>query len=81
LKYWLGRSTVEITAVAGEAQITVQDFLQLQVGDVLPLERRVGQDMDLYIDDRLKFKVQAGTLGRYLAVQIVSLVEEGDADV
>ncbi|MBC7106566.1 MAG: FliM/FliN family flagellar motor switch protein, partial [Firmicutes bacterium] len=39
------------------------------------------QDLDLYVGDRLKFKVQPGTLGRRLAVQVTSLAEGGGAFV
>jgi len=76
LEYWVGRSDVELQTVAGEAQITVNDFLQLQVGDVLTLDKKAGRDMDLYVGEKLKFKVQAGTIGRNLGVQVVSMAEE-----
>jgi len=81
MEYWIERAPVELSAVVGESEITVQDLLQLQVGDVVPLSRRVTQDLDLYVSDRLKFKAQAGVLGRYLAVQVTSLVEGGDRAV
>jgi len=81
LHFWLEHSEVELTTVAGEVQITVNDFLQLQAGDILMLDRRIGQDMDLYIENKLKFKVQVGTLGQYLGVQIASMIEEDDVIV
>lgn len=77
MEYWVERAPVELSAVVGESEITVGDLLQLQVGDVVPLERRVTQDLDLYVSDQLKFKAQAGVLGRHLAVQVTSLVEGG----
>ncbi len=80
LQYWLGFPTIELTVLAGQTKVTVNDFLQLQEGDVLLLDRRVDQDMDLYIGEQLKFKAQAGTLGNQLAVQVTALVE-GDKDV
>ncbi|ABO50891.1 flagellar motor switch protein FliM [Desulforamulus reducens MI-1] len=76
LEYWLGESDVAISVVMGEAQITVKDFLQLQVGDVLPLGRGLTQDLDMYVDEELKYKVQVGTVGQSLAVQVTSLAEE-----
>ncbi|MBW2037789.1 MAG: flagellar motor switch protein FliM [Deltaproteobacteria bacterium] len=81
LNYWLGLSEVDLAAVIGGTEITVREFLQLQPGDVLVLDRRYDEDLDLYVDDRLKFKVQAGASGRYLAVQISSLAEEVGEDV
>ena len=77
--HWLGLPTVELTVLAGQTWVNINDFLQLQEGDVLLLDRRVDQDMDMYIEEQLKFKVQAGTLGSKLAVQITALVE-GEKD-
>lgn len=81
LQYWLGFPKIELTLLAGQSQITVNDFLQLQEGDVLLLDRKVDQDMDLYIGEYLKFKAQTGTLGNQLAAQITALVTEGQKDV
>lgn len=77
LVHWVNKVPVDLTLVAGETELTVRDFLQLQEGDVVPLRRRVNQDLDLLVNDRLKFKAQAGVLGRYLGAQITSLVEVG----
>ncbi|MEG6520932.1 flagellar motor switch protein FliM [Desulfotomaculum sp. 1211_IL3151] len=76
LEYWLGESDVAIRVIMGNADLSVKDFLQLQVGDVLPLDRGFTQDLDMQIDDELKYKVQVGTVGQSLAVQVTSLAEE-----
>ncbi|MBO8137486.1 MAG: flagellar motor switch protein FliM [Desulfotomaculum sp.] len=76
VEYWLNASDVELIAAVGNGTITIKDFLDLQVGDVLLLDRQQGQDFDLYVQDQLKFKVQPGRLGNKLAVQVVSLAEE-----
>ncbi|OPY57254.1 MAG: Flagellar motor switch protein FliM [Pelotomaculum sp. PtaU1.Bin035] len=81
VEYWLGFPRIELTVLTGQAQISVNDFLQLQEGDVLVLDRKVDQDMDVYVGENLKFKAQAGTLGNQLAVQITALAREGDQDV
>lgn len=81
LHYWLGFPMIELTVLTGQTQITVNDFLQLQEGDVLLLDRKVDQDMDLYVGEFLKYKAQPGTLGNQLAVQITALVAGGEQDV
>jgi len=81
LEYWLGFPMVELTVLTGQARITVSDFLQLQKGDVLVLDRRINQDMDVYVGESLKYKAQAGTVGNQLAVQITALAGEGDQNV
>ena len=77
LEYWLGLAEVSLTAVTGETEITVRDFLQLQEGDVVTLDRRIDEDMDFYLEGKLKYKVQPGTQGRFMAVQVTSLTEGG----
>jgi len=81
VEYWLGLPKIELTVVTGRAQITVRDFLQLQEGDVLVMDRKLDQDMDVYVGENLKYKAQAGTLGDQFAVQITALAGEGDHDV
>ncbi|WP_027718305.1 flagellar motor switch protein FliM [Desulfovirgula thermocuniculi] len=76
LGYWLGFSRVELKVVLGETVITLNELLQLQEGDVLVLERTVNQDLDMFVEDELKFRVQAGRVGDALAVQVVALVGE-----
>jgi len=78
LRHWLGFPTLDITVIAGKTQITVRDFLQLQEGDVLLLDNRVDQDMDVYVGNLLKFKAQPGIHGNHLAVQISALAQEGE---
>lgn len=81
LQYWLSFPDIELTVLAGHSQITINDFLQLLEGDVLILDKKHDQDMDLYVGENLKYKVQPGTAGNQLAVQVTALVEEGDKDV
>lgn len=81
LRTWLGVSEMEISVSVGTTEITVSDFLNLHTGDCLTLDRMVDQDMDLLVGGLLKYKVQAGTAGRRLAVQVTSLAGEDTLDV
>lgn len=76
LEFWLGEADVEVSVNVGQAEICVKDFLQLQVGDVLPVNRNFAQDLDVYINEELKYKAQVGTVGQTLAIQVTSLAEE-----
>jgi len=75
IKHWLGYSNVNLDIILGETSISVRDFLQLQVNDVLTLNRKVDQDLDLYVENELKFGVQTGRINNNLAVQVVALIE------
>jgi flagellar motor switch protein FliM len=79
LQQWLEMPPVELTVLAGQTWMLVNDFLQFQEGDVLLLDRRGDQDMDLYFEEQMKCKVKAGYIGSRLAVQITALAE-GEKD-
>ncbi len=66
----------EVQAVLGKARITLDDFLQLQEGDVLPLRRRRGEPLELLVEGRPIFKVQPGLRGKQLAVKVTGWVSE-----
>ena len=76
IEHWLGIPKVELTVITGQTEITVRDFLQLQEGDVLVVDRKVDQDMDVYVDENLKYKAQAGAMGNQFAVKITDLARE-----
>ncbi|MDN5345252.1 MAG: flagellar motor switch protein FliM [Clostridia bacterium] len=65
---------VELIAYCGRTRLPVRDFIQLQVGDVITLDRMVGEDLDLYIDGHPKFKVQPGVAAKKIAVQVTEVV-------
>lgn len=44
---------IEITVTVGRARPSVSDLLRLQAEDVLPLDRRITDPVELYIADRL----------------------------
>ena len=79
IKYWINKVPLELQVVTGETEITVRDFLNLQVGDVLPLNRRINQDLDVYVGTQLKYKAQPGLVGKHFAVQITGLAEGGES--
>ena len=44
---------VSISAVLGRATMSVAQLLQLQSGSVLDLDRKVGEAIDIYVNNRL----------------------------
>ena len=66
----LGNVALDITACCGETQLTIQEFLQLEEGDVVLLDTIVGEDMELLIEGHPKFSFQPGIIGDQLAAMI-----------
>lgn len=57
----------------GRTKVQVEEVLGLSVGDILPLERRAREDVDILIGGNVKFRARPGRLGRRMAVQITDL--------
>ncbi|MHB1125922.1 MAG: flagellar motor switch protein FliM [Bacillota bacterium] len=78
IQHLLNHVPVDMTVTCGQAHVTIREFLQLNIGDVIRLDSIVGRDMGLYVEDKLKFKVQPGVTGRKFAVQVTALANEGN---
>jgi flagellar motor switch protein FliM len=71
--------TVELPVVAeiGEVNITVQEVLNLQIGDVIKLpDTKINSDMTLRIGGRKKYKCRPGLIGNRIAIQVGEDIEE-----
>ncbi len=72
------KTTVDLTAELGNSVVTLKDFLNLNVGDVLQLNQKVNEDIDIYVGNKLKFKGRPGQVGKSIAVQTTEVVHERD---
>ena len=70
------RVDIPIKAVLGKSTISVNDFLNLQVGDCIRLDSRVDTDMNVYVGNIKKFTALPGTEKDSYAVQITSVIRE-----
>lgn len=71
---------IEITADLGSADLTVKDFLSLNEGDVFQLNTSIDDPLTVKIAGIPKYLGQPGRRHNYLAVQILSMINEGDED-
>lgn len=63
-----------VKARLGEATVTVRDLVNLRPDDVVTLNSRILDDIEIYVEDELKFTGKLGLLGKHKAVQITSRV-------
>lgn len=71
--------TVELPIVAeiGEVSISVQEVLDLSVGDVIKLpDTKMSSDMTVRIGGRKKYKCRPGLIGNRIAIQVGEEIEE-----
>jgi flagellar motor switch protein FliM len=75
----LERTRVPISAVIGKTSVMVSEFVNMQIGDVIPLDSYTDSDLIIKVGSMEKFHAKPGTnRGRY-AVQITALIEREDA--
>ncbi len=67
---------VPIKAILGKTTISVQDFVNLQVGDCIRLNTKVDQDMDVYVGNIKKFTALPGANDDSYAVRVTSVLRE-----
>jgi len=61
----------------GHATVSVAEFLDLTIDDVIPLKTRIDDPIGIKIGSELKYLGQPGLKNKHLAVQILDVVEEG----
>ena len=74
----LERTSIPLVVEMGKVSVTVQELLDLAVGDVLQLESKIESDLSVIIGSNEKFKCKPGLTGNKLAVQITKIVPGGD---
>ncbi len=74
------QSELEVVAELGNADISIEDFLSLQYGDVIQLDQKIDQPLNLKVGGIPKFNVQPGKLKNRMAVQVIETLKGGDDD-
>ena len=69
---------IPIRALLGKNIITVNDFTNLQVGDVIRLDKDVDSELDVYVGNLRKFTALPGYSKEKFAVRVTSVIREED---
>ncbi len=80
LENLLRKVDVPVKALLGRSEIAVSDFLTLQPGDIIRLERRVDNELDIYVGMYKKFSAVPGTDHDRYAVRITSIYREEEEE-
>jgi flagellar motor switch protein FliM len=76
----LKNSELPLIAELGESEITIEDFLFLDVGDVIQLNKSIEAPLILKVGNVPKFTVQPGKLKNKMAVQVLEQLKGGEDD-
>ena len=72
----INRAEVPVKAVLGKSSISVNDFMGLQIGDIIRLNRKVDEELDIFVGNIQKFKALPGASGEQYAVRVTSVIRE-----
>ncbi len=70
---------VNISAVLGKAHLSVAQLLKLGQGSVLELDRKVGEAIDIYVNNRLVARGEVVVVDERLGVTMTEIIKDGDA--
>lgn len=69
----LGEVSLDVAAFLGSIDVPLTELLDLEVGDVIPLELPVGSMIDVYVEDRACGKARWGRKDGRLAMRVEEL--------
>lgn len=72
----ISKAQVPIKAILGKSTISVADFANLQVGDIIRINRKVEDELDVYVGDIRKFKALPGSYEDNYAVRVTEIIRE-----
>lgn len=70
------RVDAPIKAVLGKSIISVNDFVNLQCGDIIRLDTRTEQELEIYVGNMKKFMAMPGKSDDNYAVRVTTVIRE-----
>ena len=70
---------VNIQAVLGRAKMEVASLLRLARGSVIELDRKVGEAIDIYVNNRLVARGEVVVVDERLGVTMTEIIKDGDS--
>jgi flagellar motor switch protein FliM len=72
----ISKAKIPIRAVLGKSTISVNDFMNIQKGDIIKLNTKVDEELDIYVGNINKFTALPGAASDSYAVRITSIIRE-----
>ena len=70
---------INIQAVLGRANMEVAALLRLSRGSVIELDRKVGEAIDIYVNNRLVARGEVVVVDERLGVTMTEIIKDGDS--
>lgn len=76
LESLISKAPMPIKAVLGNSSISVNDFINLQIGDIIRLDTKVDEPLNVFVGNIKKFTALPGASGEQYAVRVTSVIRE-----
>lgn len=72
----ISKAKIPVRTILGKSTISVNDFINLQKGDIIRLNTKINDELDVYVGTINKFKALPGSASESYAVKITSILRE-----
>lgn len=72
----INKAQIPMKAVLGKSSVSVMDFINLQVGDIIKLDSHVNDELDVFVGNIVKFKALPGSGAENYAVKVTEIIRE-----
>jgi flagellar motor switch protein FliN/FliY len=69
---------VRLTAVLGKTRLSIAELMKLDAGSIIELDRRVGEAIDLFVNDKLIARGELVMVDGALGVTMTEVVKESE---
>lgn len=72
---------IAVIAELGRTKTTFREILNLKIGDLIILDKKIDEPIDVKIGNEIKYKARAGILGKFKAITIEEIIKGDNEEV
>ena len=72
----IDKAMIPVKAVLGTSKISVSDFANLQIGDIIRIDKKVDQELEVFVGNIKKFKALPGYYEDKYAVRVTEVIRK-----
>jgi len=69
---------IPLRVILGETTINLKELVELELGDVLPLDKKIDQDLEVLVGNSPKFYAHPGVISNRIAVRVTKVLKNGE---
>lgn len=68
---------VKVSAVIGKTELTLAQLVDIKEGSVIELDKKVGETVDIYVNDMLAARGKLVLVGKELGISLTEILVDG----